>query len=49
MDCCQCQAIEERFDREKANEEVHDYREDGLKRESQMLVDDLVAQGIDGY
>ena len=49
MDCCQCQAIDERFDREKAEKEVRAYHEDGLKRESQMLVDDLVAQGIDGY
>ena len=49
MDCCQCQAIEERFDREKVEKERRAYQQDGLKRESQMLVDALVAQGIDGY
>ena len=49
MDCCQCQAIEERFDREKAEQKRRAYQQDGLKRESQMLVEALVAQGIDGY
>ena len=49
MQCCQCQAIEERFDREKAAAKVLGYQQDGLKDESQMLVDALVEQGIDGY
>ena len=49
MDCCQCQAIEERFDREKAAAKLRAYQEDGLKRESQKLVDALVEQGIEGY
>ena len=49
MECCQCQAIEERFDRKKAAAKLLDYRQDGLKRESQVLVDALVEQGINGY
>jgi predicted methyltransferase len=49
MECCQCQAIEERFDREKAAGKVRDYQQDGLPTESQSLVDALVKQGIDGY
>ena len=49
MECCQCQAIEERFDREKAAKKVRDYRRGGLKTESQILVDALVRQGIKGY
>jgi magnesium-protoporphyrin O-methyltransferase len=49
MECCQCQAIEERFDREKAAAKQLGYQQDGLKRESQMLVDLLVEQGISGY
>jgi hypothetical protein len=49
MECCQCQAIEERFDRKKAAAKLLDYQRDGLKRESQILVDLLVMQGIDGY
>lgn len=49
MECCQCQAIEERFDSEKAAAKLRDYQKDGLKRESQKLVEALVKQGIDGY
>jgi magnesium-protoporphyrin O-methyltransferase len=49
MECCQCQAIEERFDRKKAAAKLRDYQRDGLKRESQALVDGLVNQGIVGY
>jgi len=48
MECCQCQAIEERFDREKAAAKQLDYQRDGLKRESQALVDALDKQGIAG-
>ena len=49
MECCQCQGIEERFDREKAADKLRAYQQDGLKRESQMLVNALVEQGIEGY
>ncbi|MGD2078738.1 MAG: class I SAM-dependent methyltransferase [Chloroflexota bacterium] len=49
MDCCHCQAIEERFNRKRAADRLRDYQKDGLKRESQLLVDALVEQGIDGY
>ncbi|UCG24025.1 MAG: class I SAM-dependent methyltransferase [Chloroflexota bacterium] len=48
MDYCQCEAIEEQFNKKKAQKKRRAYRQDGLKRESQMLVADLVAQGIDG-
>lgn len=48
MECFQCQAIEERFNQEKAAAKLRDYRQDGLKRESQMLVDALVKEGITG-
>lgn len=49
MECCQCQAIEERFDRKKAADKRRDYQRNGLKRESRLLVDALVEQGISGY
>lgn len=48
MECCQCQAIEERFDRQKAAARLREYQTGGLKRESQLLVDALAAQGIGG-
>ena len=47
MDCCQCQAIEEQFDRKKAAKKRHPYQQDGLKRESQMLVDALLTFSLD--
>jgi len=49
MDCCQCQAIEEHFDREKAAGKLRDYQRAGLKPESQKLVDALVDQRVEGY
>lgn len=49
MDCCQCQGIEEHFGHEKAAAKLRDYQQDGLKPESQKLVDALVEQGVEGY
>lgn len=48
MECCQCQAIEEHFDRQRAALRVREYQQNGLKRESQLLVDALEEQGLDG-
>lgn len=49
MDCCQCQGIETEFDRRFANRKLKHYREKGLKKETKILFDALVAENIEGY
>jgi magnesium-protoporphyrin O-methyltransferase len=48
MDCCQCQLIETQFDRELVAGKVRRYHEKGLKKETQILVEALIAQGVEG-
>ena len=48
MDCCQCDLIEAQFDRETVAKKVDRYREQGLKKETEILVDALRAEGVEG-
>jgi 2-polyprenyl-3-methyl-5-hydroxy-6-metoxy-1,4-benzoquinol methylase len=48
MDCCQCDLIETQFDRETVAKKVERYRKQGLKKETEILVDALLAEGVEG-
>ena len=48
MDCCQCDLIEAQFDRETVAKKVERYRTRGLKKETEILVDALLADGVEG-
>ena len=48
MDCCQCDLIETQFDRETVAKKVERYHTQGLKKETEILVDALLAEGIEG-
>jgi len=48
MDCCQCQLIETQFDRESVASKVRRYHEKGLKKETKILVEALIAHGVEG-
>ena len=48
MDCCQCQGIETVFDRKTADKELKQYRKDGPRKTTRMLLDALKAEGIEG-
>lgn len=45
---CQCQAIERQFDRRVAARQLKRYRRKGPARSTQMLIDALRAEGIQG-
>lgn len=49
MDCCQCQLIEAQFDRKTVEDKVRQYHEKGLKKETRILVEALISEGIEGY
>lgn len=48
MDCCQVATIDDHFDRRKAAKQLAEFREKGSKQTTRILVEALVAQGIDG-
>lgn len=48
MNCCQCQGIETEFDRERARQDLAAYREDGPSETTQILIDALQAEGVEG-
>ena len=48
MDCCQCQGIETVFDRKKADKELKQYRKDGPRKTTRLLLDALKSEGIEG-
>ena len=48
MDCCQCQLIEAQFDRKSVESKVRKYHEKGLKKETRILVEALISEGIEG-
>lgn len=49
MSCCHCQAIEDRFDRKKVAKQLKKYRDQGLAKETRMLIDAIKSEGIEGY
>lgn len=48
MACKQCRGIEEFFDQKEADKDLAAYREKGPAATTQMLVDAIVSQGVDG-
>jgi methyltransferase family protein len=48
MDCCQCKGIESVFDEKEARRHVESYRKGGPAKTTQMLIDALRAQGVEG-
>ena len=48
MKCCQCEAIESKFDQKKAAKELEQYRKVGPSKNTRMLIDALKAEGISG-
>ena len=48
MKSCQCEAIESHFDGKKAAKELEQYRKVGPSKNTRMLIDAIVAEGISG-
>ena len=48
MKCCQCEAIESHFDYKKAAKELEQYRKGGPSKNTRMLIDAIIAEGITG-
>ena len=48
MACNQCRGIEEFFDQKEADKDLAAYRKKGPAATTQMLVDAIVGQGVDG-
>jgi 2-polyprenyl-3-methyl-5-hydroxy-6-metoxy-1,4-benzoquinol methylase len=48
MDCCQCQLIETQFDRVAVESKVRRYHEKGPKKETKILVEALLSEGVEG-
>jgi hypothetical protein len=48
MNCCQCQGIELEFGRDEARQDLAAYHNHGPADTTQMLIDALRAEGVDG-
>lgn len=48
MDCCQCEGIELYFDEEHVKKSLDDYRREGPGEITQILIDALLAEGVEG-
>jgi magnesium-protoporphyrin O-methyltransferase len=48
MKCCQCEGIEREFDTKDAENEIEAYRKDGPAETTQILIDALTEQGVEG-
>jgi magnesium-protoporphyrin O-methyltransferase len=48
MDCCQCKGIESVFNENEARRNLESYRKNGPAKTTQMLIEALRAQGIEG-
>ncbi|MCL4302954.1 MAG: class I SAM-dependent methyltransferase [Anaerolineae bacterium] len=48
MNCCQCQAIETRFNQKVAAEKLKQYRQKGPEKTTRLLLDALKAEGVAG-
>ncbi len=48
MDCCQCQGVERIFAEEQAARELRGYQEDGPNQTTQMLIEAVRQQGVEG-
>ncbi len=48
MDCCECQAIEAKFDQKYVDRKLKEYRRKGPKKTARQLIDALQAEGVQG-
>jgi len=48
MDCCQCHGIESQFDQAEAERKLREYRRRGPARSTQIMLDALIAENIQG-
>lgn len=48
MKCCQCEAIESHFDYQKATKELEQYQKEGPSKNTKLLIDAIIAEGITG-
>ena len=48
MTCCQCEGIEDLFDKKTAAKELKEYRRDGVDDFTGLLIETLADQGIEG-
>ncbi len=48
MKCCQCEGIEREFNAEDVENEIHAYRTEGPTETTQLLIDALTEQGVEG-
>lgn len=48
MSCCQCEGIRREFDDRQARKDLKRYRRKGARKTTRMLVDALLAEGVDG-
>lgn len=48
MNCCQCQAIEARFNQKVAAQKLKQYRQKGPEKTTRLLFDALKAEGVTG-
>lgn len=48
MDCCQCQGVERIFAEEMAARELREYQKDGPNRTTEMLIEAVRQQGVEG-
>lgn len=48
MKCCQCEGIEREFNAEDAENEIDAYRKEGPPETTQLLIDALTEQGVEG-
>ncbi len=48
MNCCQCQAIETRFNQKVAAQKLNQYRQKGPEKTTRLLLDALKAEGVTG-
>ena len=46
MSCCQCQGLEQLFDRKTAQEELSSYQKNGPEKSTGILIDALKAEGV---
>ena len=49
MKCCQCEGIEREFSAEDAESEIDAYRTEGPSETTQLLINALTEQGVEGY
>jgi 2-polyprenyl-3-methyl-5-hydroxy-6-metoxy-1,4-benzoquinol methylase len=47
MNCCQCQGIENLFDKKVATKELRQYRKKGPDKTTRMLIEALEVEGVD--